>query len=332
MLNEGNRSFTANEAIGAKIRVKLVSGSAAVPPAIVIAGAGEQHIGMTEYAVASDDIGAVRLRTAPGTQEGVAAEAFSVGATLYAAAAGKLKDTSDGTAIGIALEEATAVNDIVEFIDFTVISTTAASVSVADAGSIITGVTVEAALAEIMVGIKTAQYSIFPTHICREDGTALTAFADSADVTAAAGWTQATSDLALRWNNVATPDDIAVQFVIPQDADVTNSFIVHLMGALATTLAAGTMTDSPVFTIEAYFSAVGSGVGTDTNCGGESTEFLTAQGRNYQEKTLTIASTDIPANPSVLTLIMHPKDGELGTDDFILLTPWLEITRQCLTS
>jgi hypothetical protein len=332
MHNEGIRTFTANEAIGAKIRVKLVAGSVAVPPAIVIAGAAEQHIGMTEYAVASDDVGAVRLRTAPGTQEGVAAEAFAVGATLYAAAAGKLKDTSDGTAIGIALEEATAVGDIVEFIDFTVISTTAASVSVADAGGIITGVTVEAALAEIMVGIKTAQYTITPTYICREDGTALTLFADGAALGVAAGWTQVTSDLALRWNNVATPDDIAVQFVIPQDADVAAPFTLHLMGALATTDAAGVMTDSPTFTVEAYFSAVGSGAGTDVNCGGTSGEFLTAAGRTYQEKTLTIATTDIPANPSVLTLIMHPTDGELGINDFILLTPWLEITRKCLTS
>jgi len=91
----------------------------------VIAGAPSKHIGMTEYAIASDDVGACALRTAPGTQEGVAAEAFAVGATLYAAAAGKLKDTSTD-AIRIALEEATALNDIVEFIDFTVISTTAA--------------------------------------------------------------------------------------------------------------------------------------------------------------------------------------------------------------
>jgi hypothetical protein len=327
MYNEGIRSFTYNGAIGAKVRVKLTAASATTPPQVEIAGAGEQHIGITEYAGADGDVCSVRLRTAPGTHEGIASEALAVGATLYAAASGKVKDTSDGTAIGIALEEATANGDMIEFVDFTIISTLAAAISIADALSLITGVTVEAALAEIMQGIKTAQYTLFPDQIRLEDGTAVPVFANAG----ADGWTQLASKvLALRWNDGATPTDIAMQFVMPQDLDDTADVILHLMGAIVK--AGGAEVDSPVITVEAYFDVPGAAPGADADCGGDSGEFLTAATNTFQEKTLTIAAADVPASPSVLTLILHPKDGQLGTDDFVLLTPWLEVTRKCLTA
>jgi hypothetical protein len=326
MMNEGIRTFTANGALGAKVRVKITAASTTTPPQVEVAGAGEQHIGITEYAVADGAVVAVRLRTYPGTHEGIASEALAVGATLYAAASGKIKDTSDGTAIGIALEEATANGDIIEFIDFTVISTAAANVSIADAGSLITGVTVEAALAEIMQGIKTAQYTITPTHMAVEDGTALTVFADGAS---GVGWTQLSSkELALRWNNQATPDDIIVQFVMPQDLNDAAAAVLHLAGTIVK--AGGAVVDSPKVTVEAYFSEIGAAIGADANCGGDSTEF-TADG-TYEEATLTLAAGDVPAAPCILTCVIHPKDGELGTDDFVMLTPWLEVTRKCLTA
>jgi hypothetical protein len=41
---------------------------------------------------------------------------------------------------------------------------------------------------------------------------------------------------------------------------------------------------------------------------------------------------DLPAVPSVLTLIFNPTDGQLGTDDFVLAGLWIEAKRQCLTS
>jgi len=59
---------------------------------------------------------------------------------------------------------------------------------------------------------------------------------------------------------------------------------------------------------------------------------VTGDDAAWQEETLTIAAADVPASPSVLTLVFHPKDGELGTDDFLLMPPWLEVTRKCLTS
>lgn len=325
MLNEGIRTFTANGAITAKQRVKLTAASTTSPVQVEVAGAGEQHIGIAEYGAASGAVVAVRLRTSPGTHEAIAREALAVGATLYGAATGGVKDTSDGTAIGIALEEATANGDIIEIIDFTIISTLASAISIADALSIITGVTVEAALAEIMTGIKTAQYTIAPTAMTLEDGTALTKFADGAT---GVGWTQLSSkDLALRWNDQATPDDIAVQFVMPQDYNDGADVIVHIPGTI---VKAGVgVVDSPKVTVEAYFSEIGAAPGADINCGGDSTEFTL---ETYEEGTLTIALANAPAAPCVLTCIIHPKDGELGTDDFVMLTPWLEVTRKCLTS
>lgn len=121
MTNEGIRTFTANGAITDKARVKVTAASAIVPPQVEIAGAGEQHIGIAEYAAVTGAAFAVKLRNYPGTHEGVATEAFAVGDTLYGAATGGIKKTADGTAIGIALEAATAPGDIVEFIEFTVI-------------------------------------------------------------------------------------------------------------------------------------------------------------------------------------------------------------------
>jgi hypothetical protein len=119
-------------------------------------------------------------------------------------------------------------------------------------------------------------------------------------------------------------------FVLPQDLDDDADVVVHLLGAIVK--AGANEVDSPVFTVEAYFDVDGAAPGADTNCGGESGEFLTAAEAALQEKTLTIAAADVPAAPTVLTLIFHPKDGQLGTDDFVLLPPWLEVTRKCLTS
>jgi hypothetical protein len=321
-------TFTANGAIGDKIRVKLTAGSTTNPPQVEVAGVGEQHIGISEYAAADTDLISIRFRTAPGTQEATASKVITQGSVLYGAAAGKVSDASSGTAIGLAIEAASGDGHVIEIIDFTVISTTAASISIADSGNIITGVTVEAALAEIMTGIKTAQYSLFPQAMTMEDGTALTIFADGAS---GVGWTQlASKELALRWNNQATPDDIAISFVMPQDLNDAADVILHLMGAIVK--AGGAEADSPVFTVEAYFGVPGAAPGADANCGGDSGEFLTAATDTWQEKTLTIAAADVPASPSVLTLVLHPKDGQLGTDDFVLLTPWLEVTRKCLTA
>jgi hypothetical protein len=102
------KSFIANAAMGAHLRVKLSSGE------IVLAGSTDVELGTTEnVVVAADDPIAVRLRTAQGTCKMVASEAITAGDPVYAAASGKVAST--GTVfVGNALEAAAANNDVIE--------------------------------------------------------------------------------------------------------------------------------------------------------------------------------------------------------------------------
>ncbi|NIM61645.1 MAG: DUF2190 family protein [Acidobacteria bacterium] len=97
--------------------MKLKAATTTSPPEVEYAGAGEQHIGHTERDAASGAEVAIRLRNAEGTRKATAAGAFSIGATIYGAASGKVDDAISGTAFGLALEAATADGDIVEIID-----------------------------------------------------------------------------------------------------------------------------------------------------------------------------------------------------------------------
>jgi hypothetical protein len=325
MYTEGIKTFTADGALLAYRRVKISSGTTTTPPQVEYAGVGEQHIGITQYGAADGALVAVKLRTADGSQEASAADTFAIGATLYGAANGQVSDTASGSAIGEALEACTGANDIVEIIEYGVLSTTAANVSVADAGEIVTGGTVEAALAEIMVGIKTAQYTIQPDWITAEAGTALTAYA--ASPAGGVGFAQLSNkSQVIQFGAHATPAKIAAHFTLPQDLDDAQAAVLHLLGALS----AASPADTPTFTVEAYFDVVGAAPSADTNCGGASGEFSAST--NLQEKTLSLALGDVPAAPCTLTLILNPTDGQLGDVDFYLSGLWLEVTRKCLTA
>ena len=102
------KAFVCGGAIGQFLRVKT-------PAALAAAGATDVEIGtIEEAALAIYDVRAVRLRTAQGSCKMVAATSFAVGATLYGAAGGMVDDVDNGNRIGIALEAATALNDVVE--------------------------------------------------------------------------------------------------------------------------------------------------------------------------------------------------------------------------
>lgn len=102
------RTFTAGAAIARHLRVKLSSGKLAA------AGSTDHELGTMEQPSFADlDVVAVRLRTAQGTCKMVASEAITAGDPVYAAASGKI--AASGTVlIGIALEAATANNDVIE--------------------------------------------------------------------------------------------------------------------------------------------------------------------------------------------------------------------------
>jgi hypothetical protein len=107
----GLKAFVAGEALEAFRRVKLSTGSGTQ---VEYADAGEDFIGFTQNKVDSGEYVTVALRSASRTYKAIAAEGLSAGAVIYGGDDGKVQDTSSGTAIGTALEAATADGDSIE--------------------------------------------------------------------------------------------------------------------------------------------------------------------------------------------------------------------------
>jgi len=322
-------TFTANGAIGAKIRVKLTAGSSTTPPQVEIAGAGEQHIGVTLYGVADGALVAVKGRVPGQIVEMTASEAIEVGDPIYGAAAGKVKDTSDGSAIGYAIEAATATGDIIQCIDEAILSTTAATVSVADAGTFTTEETVEAALAEIYQGLLTAKGIIpIPTPAFDSAGVALAAFVSADSVTG--GYCVTAKGLGIRWNNHATPGPaVGIKVMVPPDADITADMVLHILAAKT----GATIGDATTFTIGAYNNTVGDAFDADSTFGGATDAMVgDATAKDVQHVTRTLALADLAAYPAAMELTIKPTNGTLGTDDVILLACWIEYQKKLLTA
>lgn len=102
------KTFTCNGALGKHLRVKLTAG------VLALAGTTDLEIGtMAAATFAGETAGAVRLRTAQGTDIFVASEAITAGNTAYAGANGKVAATGT-VALGVALTAATADGDRIE--------------------------------------------------------------------------------------------------------------------------------------------------------------------------------------------------------------------------
>ena len=217
--NLGIKTFLAGEALATNRRVKIESGTTTTPPEVVYADAGEQHIGVTEYAVADAAYVSVRLVNFGGTVEICAADSFSVGATLYGAADGKISDTSSGSALGLACEAATAAGDLVEVLPFAVLSTAAGNVSITDTGGFTSAATAEAALAEIYQDLLSTQASVQVGlgELTYEDGTAFTKQASTTP-----GFAQlANKELVLDFPVDAAAETCAFSKMLPLDLDAT---------------------------------------------------------------------------------------------------------------
>jgi len=317
--NAGYRTFIAGEALPAHRHVKINTNVASSPPTIVFADAGEQGVGFTETAAASGATVAVRLTTAPGTVEVEAADTWALGAVLYSANDGKVSDSSSGTAIGQAMEACTKADDIIEMVPYVVASTAAGNVSVLDSANHTVTETVEAALAELYVHGKTAQ-AVIPiplSSLTLEDGTAITKFS-SADAATCGFSQEGNKELVLRFNNHATPADVAA-FGIPLPADLNPAadIVVHWRAKMSGA------TDTPVLEHECYLGV------NDTDCAGADDEITAA---TIGEYTAPIAHADVGGSPEELTLIFGPKAGEMGTDDLLVYSVWLEYTRQPLAA
>ncbi|MFA5401638.1 MAG: capsid cement protein [Dehalococcoidia bacterium] len=323
------KTFIAGEALYAHRRVKIDTaspGTSTDPPEVVYADAGEDYIGVTEYDAASGAQVAVKLNNAPGTFEITCDinSAIARGTVLYGAADGKVSDASSGSAQGVSIVAGVTDGDVIEVAVWGIKSTTAATVSVADSNSNMTGATVEAVLDEIEKALKTTQYHINPDWITAEDGTALTKAVDSP---AGVGFAQISNkNQVIKWEADGTPSKIVAHFTLPQDLNDAKDIVLHLLGQPA----AASPAITPTFTVEAFFDVAGTAVGGDTDCGGTSAEF--AATAVLQEKTLTITAANLPASPSALTLVLNPTDGQMDTTDFYLAGLWLEGTRSALTT
>jgi hypothetical protein len=110
--NEGKKAFTTSAAVSAKRLVKMANTGLV---AHCTEATADLAIGVSEYAGDTGDTIGVKLLNFPGTFEMTAAGVIAAGAAVYRAAAGKISATVDPVGkIGIALEAATADNDIIE--------------------------------------------------------------------------------------------------------------------------------------------------------------------------------------------------------------------------
>jgi hypothetical protein len=106
------KTFIADEAIAVHLRVKLDADGR-----VTVAGLADKEVGTAVTpAFAAGDPVTVRLRTASGTHKMVAIEPLAIGATVYTETGGKVQDTAQATSfqVGVALEAATADNDVIE--------------------------------------------------------------------------------------------------------------------------------------------------------------------------------------------------------------------------
>ena len=326
MTNEGIRTFTANGAITNKARVKLTAGSTTSPPQVELAGAGEQHVGVAEYAATTGKPVAVKLRTFPGTLEMVASKAITQGATVYGAAVGLISDAAVGSAIGEAVEAATNPNDIIEVAPYNVLSTTAATVSVA-AGGLSMPATAQAALAELYQGlVKTVQGFIpIPLENFRSlSGGRIQNLAahggqlasDSTPILNTIGDGDA---LRITWAAADTAQ-IAASVVIPPDCDGTANLVVHMLCSKSANVNNTCHLDG-----EAFFGE------SDVDC------FPAAAAANLlidtkAEYTATILAADVPDTQADanMTLLLMPE-GHAG-DAVYLHGVWIEYKKKLLTS
>jgi len=317
-------TYTAGEALAKKRRVKIKTGTTTNPPEVIYADAGEEGIGFTDYAQAtSGGLVAVVLDTAEGTREVTAADSFAIGASLYAAADGKVSDTSNGSSIGKAKEAATADGDIIEMVPHGVKSTTAGTVSIADAGGFTATATVEAALQEIYQSLLSAQGFIPISltqlrEVASNDIQALAAHGGilAKDSTPILEYTNGDTDSALRLNfDGGDVNPVVLQVPLPPDLDVTADLVLHIRAAMEDT------NDTPTIASDTYFNE------GDTKVEDASAAIT---GTAYAEYTITIATADIPAGAQTVTIELTP--GTHDTDALFITALWLEYTKTLLSS
>lgn len=114
-VDTNTKAFVAAGTIVQFSRVLLGSGGT-----VTAAVLADKEIGIAQNAGVSGDLINVKLRTANGTHKAIAAAAITRGASVFSAAAGKVSVSAAGAFnLGLALEAATANNDVIEIMYYT---------------------------------------------------------------------------------------------------------------------------------------------------------------------------------------------------------------------
>lgn len=323
MYDESEIPFIANGALAAKRRVKISAGTVTAPPQVEYAGAGEVHIGVTEFNAADGEVVTVRLASAEGTMEITASKALDEGAIVYGAANGKVSDASSGSVIGTMYEAATADGDIVNMLPYGTKSTTAATESIADAGNFTAQVTTEAALQEIYQHILTVKAFLpVPLTSLREAvnfnvlnvaGNGGVLASDTTPVLSAInGATDGCQRVLWAASNM---DQVIAQVPLPADLDDAAAVVLHIRAAMAGA------TDTPAIAVDTFWNEGSAKVVDATGA---------ITGAAYAEYTATIAAADVPAGAKSLTIGLTP--GAHTTDTLAITAIWIEYKRKLLTS
>jgi hypothetical protein len=321
MWNEGPATFKAGEALEARRRVKIESGTVTDPPEVVYADAGEDFIGVTEYAVADGEDITIKLQNQPGIFEieCIVDSAIGRGTVLYGAADGRVSDASSGTAQGISLEVGADYQHI-QVALWNVKSTTAATVSLADAGGLTAQTTVEAVIAEILTGLLTAQATIMVplAGITMEDGTVLTTQA-----TTVAGIAQIADKEQVIMIPVDCSSGEALGFTvpIPQDLDDGEDVTVHVLVGKDANL------DSLTIDCEVFPCAVGDTANADI----QDTAATAIAAAAAEELVFTCGADGVLAAPGTLSVVLT-LGGTNDGDAVYIYGAWVEYTRKILAA
>ncbi len=311
--NKGIRTFKAGEALAAKRRVKI-EGTSVIPPEVVYADAGEDYIGVTEYAVADGALVAVKLNTYPGTFEieCIVNSSIAIGTVLYGAASGMVSDASSGTAQGISLE-AGVDNSHIECAMWNVKATTAALISIADAGSHTVQTTAEAALQEIYQHILSAQRTIPISlgSITQEDGTSLLKQAGTVAGIAQIGNKEHVINIPV---NASEGDALGFSVAVPQDLDDSADIVIHVL--------VGKDANNDVLTLDCEVFPVA--VGDVANADIQDTAATTIV-EGGTELTFTCGADGVLAAPGGLTVILT-QGGTNDGDAVYIYAVWIEYT------
>jgi hypothetical protein len=320
MYNEGKKTFIAGEALAEKRNVRIKAGTITTPPEVVYADAGEDGIGVTEFAVAKDEPVTVKLWSDSGTfeVEVIVGAAINRGTELYSANDGKLCDTSTGSLVAVALEPGITGQQI-EVYPQSKKSTTAALVSLLDSAGLTASATVEAVIAEILQGLKTTRNTIpVPLGaINMEDGTALTKQA-----TTVAGIAQ----LADKEQVIMIPigctsgESLGFSVPLPQNIDIAADLTVHVL--------AGKGSDLDALTLDCEVFPVAAGDAANTDIQDTEAQAIVAA---VSELVFTCGLDGLLASPSAITAILT-LGGTNDGDDVYIYAVWIEYKSKILTS